>query len=500
MHRRLKDFLAGSAVTIALGLLWSLATPLMAVPDEPAHAIRAAAAAHGELVGTDSDVQRGAAEFDVPAGIAAAPTLSCMAFDPTVTADCQPDVADAASPLEPGASTAELNLPTYYLLVGWPTLLLGGEAGMWAMRFVSILLCGLAVGVAVMELRASVRSRWALTGLALGATPMTLWLVGSLNPNGLEWAAGVGLLATLVALGRTESSRAVLLQRLVTIVALAILLASGRTVTLAWLLIAVVAALVLAEPERLRSLLRRPAVLVAAGVAGLYAAACALWAVRPPEYDPYIVPVPGMGDTFWQGFRTIFEDSPTYWREMVGIFGWKDTQVPDVVVAAYAVAIGGMLVAAVALARGRRLLVLLALAAAVVLVPPVIQGLLVTDVGYMWQGRYMLPILGMLLVVAGMALDAAPASDALVRLQVVVVGMVALASAFTLVVVAQRFASGIDQGWRAFLLSPDWQPPIGTIGVLVGAVLVTGAAAVAVLRAGDGPRTVEVVRSRAAVR
>lgn len=500
MHRRIKDFVAGAAITVAVGLTWSLATPLMGVPDEPAHAIRAAAAAHGELVGVDHPDVLGSAEFDVPPGIAAAHGLACMAFDPTATADCQADVPDETAPLVAGSSTAELNLPTYYVLVGWPTLLLGGEAGLWAMRIVSILLCGLAVGVAVMELRSLTRSRWALTALAVSATPMTMWLVGSLNPNGLEWAAGLAVLTSLVALGRTDSTRRVLVQRLVAIVAAAILLVSGRPVTLAWLLVALVAALVLAEPDRLRALLRRPAVLVAVGVAGLYSAACALWAVRPPEYDDYVAPVPGIGESFSQGFQTIWRDTPFYWREMIGIFGWKDTAAPDIVVAAYAAAIGALVIAAVALARGRARLVLLGLVAVMLLTPPIIQGVLVGDVGYMWQGRYMLAILGMLLVVAGMVLDeTTPWPDAR-RLQTVVLAITATASAYALIVVAHRFSAGSDSGWRAFLTAPDWQPPLTTIGIVILALVTSAVAAIAILRAGDEPQPSVVVRSTASVR
>jgi hypothetical protein len=500
VQQRVRDLIAGTAIMFAVTLTWSLATPLMGVPDEPAHAVRAAAAAHGQLVGVDSQEHRGAVEFDVPPGIAESGALACMAFDPTVTADCQADVANEAAPLAVGSSTAELNLPTYYLLVGWPTLVLGGEAGMWAMRIVSALLCSLAVGVAVMELRTLTRSRWAITALAVSATPMVTWLAGSLNPNGLEWAAGLGLLATLLALGRTDGGRAVLLTRLATIVAMGVLLVSGRPVTLAWLLVAVVAGLVLADPSRLAALVRRPAVWVAVGIAGIYAAACALWAVRPPAYDPYVVPVPGMGESFGQGFRTIWADTGFYLRELVGIFGWKDTELPDVVAIGYAVVLGGIAIAAIALARGRMLAVLLALVAVLLLTPPIIQGVLVEDVGYMWQGRYMAAILGMLLLVAGVALDAAPPARELARIQVVVVLVTAAASAYTLLVVAQRFAAGTDRGWVAFLASPDWQPPLGTVGIAIAAAVVTGVAALAVLRAGDGPAVREVVRSQAAVR
>ncbi|MFC7431109.1 MULTISPECIES: DUF2142 domain-containing protein [unclassified Agrococcus] len=501
MQRRLKDFVAGAAVFFALAMTWSLATPLMGVPDEPAHAVRAAAAAHGQLTSVSSEVVPGTAEFDVPVGIAQANNLACMAFDPTLTAECQPDVPDEAQPLGAGTSTAGLNLPTYYVLVGWPTLLLGGEAGMWAMRIVSILLCSLAVGAAVMELRSAPRSRWALTGLALAATPMTLWLAGSLNPNGLEWAASAAALAALVAIARdADASRGVLVQRVAVVVAAAVLLVSARSITIAWLLVAIAAALALANAESLRAVVRRRTLWIGVAIGALYAGACALWIVRPPQYDSYVLPVPGIGETFAQGFSTVWRGTPFYWRQMVGVFGWNDTQAPDIVVAAYAAAIGALVLGAVALARMRTRLVLLGVVAVMLIVPPVVQGLLVTEVGYMWQGRYMLAILAMLLIVAGIALDEREPSLGAARLQGTLLVVAATASAFALLVMAQRFAAGTDQGWRVFLLDPSWQPPLGTIGVTILAALTTAAAVLALVRAGDGRTEPVVVRSTASVR
>src|SRR5437868_6439956 len=59
--------------------LWALATPLMAVPDEPAHAIRAAAVARGQLIGDLADAETFQYPVvQVPKYIADTPSLPCF--------------------------------------------------------------------------------------------------------------------------------------------------------------------------------------------------------------------------------------------------------------------------------------------------------------------------------------------------------------------------------------------------------------------------------------
>src|SRR4051794_34366630 len=43
-----------SVIFIVIGAVWSLSSPLMSVPDEPAHTIRAVSIAHGQLRGADA--------------------------------------------------------------------------------------------------------------------------------------------------------------------------------------------------------------------------------------------------------------------------------------------------------------------------------------------------------------------------------------------------------------------------------------------------------------
>lgn len=489
MRQRLRNFCIGTALAFAVLLGVAAGTPLMAVPDEPAHAVRAAAMAHGQMIGETVETGSSAVRFQVPEGIAAASGLACMAFDPRVTADCQADLPDDATPLVDGLSTAGLNLPTYYILVGWPALLDGGEAALWGMRIVSALLSALCIGVAVMEVRSATRSRWGLTAIALGATPMAVWLGGSLNPNGLEWSASLALLATLVSLGRQVSGTALLVGRLAVVLASSILLVSGRPVTLLWMLIAALAGLALAHRHVVGPVIRRWQTWVAIGACAAYAGLAALWTIRPPVYETTVTPVPGMGETFAQGFKSTWGSVVFYWRELVGIFGWKDTPAPDIVVVAYGAALVGFTAFALVAARGLARVALSGTIVSLLLVPPIIQGMLVTDVGYMWQGRYMLAVLGMILLVAGIVLDDRLPAGQGIGMQRFMLVVLAAAFLYTFVVVFHRFAVGDGEGWRVFLFDPSWSSPLGSFPTLALLSLAAVAVVAAVLVAGDGPRS-----------
>lgn len=489
MPTRARTFVVATLLAFATFGGWLATTPLMASPDEPAHVVRAAAAAYGQITGSDSDDVAGAAEVLVPIAAAEAEDLTCMAFNPTESGACQEPLAEGDGSLVPGATTAELNLPTYYVLVGWPMLLLDGEASLWAMRLVSALLCSLCVGVAAMELRSLPRSRWAMTGLVASATPMTVWLAGAVNPNALEWAASVALLALLLALGRTDASRGVTAMRLVLTVVMAALLVSGRPVTLAWLLLVVVAGLLLADPPRLSALLRRRTTWVAVAAAGVYAGLAAWWSVAiPPRYDDYAPPAPGIGQPFADGFRLVWSDTVYYWRELVGVFGWKDTNVPEISAVGYGVVLLGIVLAAAALTRGRTRIALIGATLSMVLAPAILQGLLVTEVGYIWQGRYMVAVLGVLLVIAGVALDELPAASAAARLQAMALLVCAAASLWTFMTVVRRFTTGDDVGFAQAYLEPEWTPLLGTFGTTALVAVCLVATTLVLLRAGDAPR------------
>ena len=76
----------------ALTVLWSLASPLMSVPDEPAHTVKAAAVARGELLGETDGAQGSAMTVTVPEYIAATHEQTCYKHQRQIPASCAPGV------------------------------------------------------------------------------------------------------------------------------------------------------------------------------------------------------------------------------------------------------------------------------------------------------------------------------------------------------------------------------------------------------------------------
>lgn len=186
---------------------WSLATPLFGSPDEPAHVIKAAAVARGQLL-----PPRGSGPVPVvrvPVVFEKSPAYpACFAFRPDTTADCSIEFTGPAS--EAGVGTpAGRYPPLYYALVGLPSRAFPSAVGVYLMRFVSGLVCAGFLAGAVTAAAAANRLRPLVIGVAVATTPMVLFLSGMVNPNSLEIAAALCLWVCGLALASETPDRAV---------------------------------------------------------------------------------------------------------------------------------------------------------------------------------------------------------------------------------------------------------------------------------------------------
>lgn len=456
----LKVFTVAFAVLLGLSVSWAFASPLMSVPDEPAHTIHAAAVVRGELTGSPSDVQAGAADVDVPAYVAETSGLACFAFNPSIPASCQGDVIDSTSPKEATTSAGSYN-PLYYVIVGLPSLVLSGESAFYAMRILSAALSSAILALAVVAISQLRVRAWTYVALAVATTPMVLFIMGSINPSGMEITSAIMLFCWLSLLSRRRED-GLPTHRIVMVVVAAVILANTRSIGLLWLLLIVIATL--ADWSLLRELARRRAFWIGTGVIGLGAAAGLLWTVTSQSLSPG-VPYVGAGSSFASGFNRMifitFENGQGY----IGLFGWIDTPAPATTVILWSFALLTLIVAALFFGRGRARFGVVILSVAMILVPPIIQGFAVTDYGYIWQARYILAILTTLIVAAGMALDEAfPVSTRQRQTaRLVTVGLIALAvlHVHTFVWVFRRYVTGLQDGvgWRAMVTNPAWQPP-----------------------------------------
>jgi hypothetical protein len=471
-----------------VGASWALATPLMGAPDEPSHAVKAAAVVRGQLGGTpDPDYDGRAAPGQktlvrVPETFASLdPLPGCYAFSPRQPADCAPPVTGDPDRTAVVGTLSGRYPPLYFALTGWPTLVSPEEPGLYAVRVVS---AGLAAALLAWGLHLLLRTpspRWALLGAAAALPPMVGFLLGTVNPSALEVAAAFCAWCALLPVA-LQPDPAQLRVRVLTAGGALVLMLGVRASApvLAALLVLTVAAL--APWRLLRDLVRRPVVLAGGALVLLAVVGATAWVVlagtlagptgRWPQYaDPAVAA------------REAAARTPDYLRQMVGVFGWLDAPAPLLTPAVWAVAVGGLLVAALVAGGARARAVLLGVVAVGLVLPVAAQVPQAGDIGLIWQGRYLLPFaVGLPLACALVAARRWPGGPG--RAGGVVVAALLLAHGTALHAAVLRATVGA--GGDVLLRDPAWQPPGGPWLVQAGAAAGLLAATALLARAASG--------------
>lgn len=479
-HTWLTGLLVWAGLALA-GLAWAVSTPLGGSPDEPAHIIKAAAVAHGELLGGSTAVQN-TTRVTVPADIASANSWPCFAFQSDAVAACQKPMNDSATPTSAKTSAGLYN-PTYYAMVGWPSLLTSNaKLTVLSMRAVSVLLCTFFLAVAfVGVMRFPNRVVGGVAFLA-AVTPMVLFLCSAVNPNGLEICTGAALLACLLVLVRAPRPVRTGPYLVLTLVSGAIL-ANTRGLSPLWMAIIAVLALLAASPHRLAPLFRRVSTwLVLAGLAASVAAA-GVWILQTNTLNS-MGTYPGAGTTTpGEAFVTMLFRS--FNPGLVGVFGWLDTFPPGAVTALWSTLAFGLVLVAFVVGRGRELWALVVAGVGVIVVPAVVQAASVEKSGYIWQGRYALVAYVAAILLAGVVVAGwtrrrgIGAGERLTgRIVALAAVLVVAGQLCALAYTIKRYAVGTSAEWDAFVLHSKWAPPGGTVlwlvVALVGLVIVCG--------------------------
>lgn len=472
-----------AAAFVALGLLWALATPLMDSPDEPTHALRAASVWEGTLHGTDQVIHRppsatGSVETGTltqvrgPKAYVDLQTIpDCYKIKDSVPATCAPPVSTDRT-IVPAATYVGTYQPTYYVLVGWPTRLLGPYRALYAMRAISALLGGVLLGLGVASAHRAARSPFAVVGAALAATPQALFLIGTINPSGLEIAAAFATWLGLIELvGRPgRPSRALVAQ----VAATASLFALTRPLSPVFLMILVgVVGLATLDRSRWRELAGNRGVRFGAGVVVLATAASGIWVLSMHAYDAFTgISIPGLTaggaareHLHMLGFRT---------QQMIGYFGNVDAPLPDTVVWLWVGATGLLVAASLLVGRWRQRLAVGGLVAAVMVIPLASEMTKAATYGFIWQGRYSLPLaVGVPILAGWVVADRWNAARVTSRRTIAGVVAVAVATAQVVAHVAfmTRVVIGIPNPWWRYLTNAGWRPPLPVWVLLVWAIV-----------------------------
>jgi hypothetical protein len=478
------------AAFLLLGSAWLVGNPPGAAPDEPAHYLKALAAGRGELylgrrppppadVESLSPARRWLATnyrlVRVPAGLDPTP-LGCNAFRFEVSAACL-DAPRSDGVQEAGTSVGPYQPFTYVL----PGLLMRfasepgtatrlGRLGFW---FVSAVLLGLAVFL----VWSPADGGWSLVGLVVATTPMVVFMTSVLSANGLEIAAGLCFGAALLRLGRPLPPPG---WAWAAAGGSGVALALSRVTGVVWLGLIAVAVATLVGRSEARAAVRRGGrrALAAAVAVGSAVVATVAWevAVQPR-------PRRGLGAAV-RGLPEELGELPDTYRQVIGFFGWLDAPLPREAFWAWTGLLLALLLLALVVGSRRQRLV----------VGGLVVGSVVTTValatanrptGFPIQGRYVLPFLTVVPLVAGEIVRANRERLPEVVRQLAVPSFVAVAAAaqagawyFN----GRRQAVGTD-GPRWFIGREEWSPPLGWVPwmvvTLVAAALLVAAAVLA---------------------
>lgn len=480
LSRRRRWLVCVATLFVAFGA-WSIASPLMAPPDEAAHLFKAAAVAHGQLFGTPGPPLPGGGAnpslyVQVPGSFANAETLwPCYTFHLDRSAACAPDLHGPSSALVTASTYVGRYPPLYYLLVGWPSRLYPSAAGVYLIRLVSALLSALFVASALESARSMAGSRLMVLGVALAVTPMVLYLGATINPNGLEVTAALCLWASALALA-LDDRPAIDRRALARAGIAAAVLVQMRGLSPLWLALIAVSVLALARRARIMLVLRDRAARWWLALVGLSSAFALWWIVHfqtlvqiggqtPPA--PPSTTVPHL-------VTIAFGFADTYVRGMIGLLGHPDIQgPPSLVLYLWLTALALLVGLSLVLGRRREAWVLGAVVVAVVVIPTAFDAAVATRYGFMWQGRYTLPLAVGMPILAGASLrDVTLSSPAAGRLRILLPAGLGLAQAAMFLWGLWRYSVGETPPGRPYHFSLDvfsgtWQPPFGSFGIFL---------------------------------
>ena len=465
------------AMFAGVGALWAFSTPLMAAPDEPSHVINAAAVVRGEFLERRATVVGPHLILTnffvrVPASLAATRQIAvCFAFRPSVSAGCAPRIGDRTTVVT-GSTRAGAYPPLYYLLVGWPSLILHPRAAVYAMRLCSVLVAAAFLATAWTSARSLTRSSILVVAVALALTPMTFFLVGSVNPSGMEIAAGLATwLTVLDLLSRSGPAPS----RLIVWAALSAgTFAAARPLgPLLCVVTVMTVAAAAGSRHRLAEVASDRRVRWATAAVGTALIGSVIWIVESRVSSTVVgLPIPGLTR------RTALAHSvgvlPEQARQMVGVFGWLDTYPPHWLWWAWGAAAVLLVAAALIVGTWRHRLILLGAVAATLTLTAMGNALNAPKYGYGWQGRYTLPLAVGILILAGWVLSKrGPSSLWLERSATVgTVAGVTVGQFVAHSIAMDRNVVGLPSSFLGYVGGHGWSPPLRPATMLILAIAV----------------------------
>lgn len=477
-------WLAVFALLSTIGLVWTLAMPLYAGPDEEAHVVRAVSLARGQFVGEDKGDGTGQLWVMIP-GVYGSDQTDCFKFKPSKSAACQNFDNNVAERMQPSA--AGRYPPGYYLLVGLGSLVSPTAGGMYLMRLLGALVSAAVFASAVLTLDGAGDRRLGGLGLMVALTPMMFFVMGIVNPSTPEVAGGVAVWVSgyvLVTGSRNGVDQRVLARFGVG----ALLLVLARTTGPLWLALAVVLLFFLATGSALRTLVGSKRVW-AWGAAIVVATIGQLAWIRSANPlgtpDPERAKVGSFGDFFRFGIGNSW---PGNELQMIGSFGWLDTAAPQLTYVIWTVAVGLLVIMCLSWAKIRSMVVLIVILVLTVALPAAVDAAQAADRGYIWQGRYTLPLAVAIPILSALIIgERGRGMWRGTRFFGIMAVLLFIAQELALWQTLRRFAVGSEGVLLSFWTAPEWSPPVSPLILLSLFALTYGALAFVLVGGGDPP-------------
>ncbi len=465
---------------------WAIAAPYEGTPDEIDHAKRAAGVVSGQIAPKPEAVKAGSGALQtVPRGLIR-DDASCWIHKSAVPVGCARGPGNDRT-LVATPSGAGRYPPLYYAAVGLPLRLWPGYPGLILARLIGAALASALMAAIFAALWRWSRHRLMVGGVLLAFTPIASELCGSVNPNGLEIVAGIGVFVAGLPLfaayrwkaGEPDPDWD---RRLLALFGIsAIVLVTMRTSGPPWLLVALAMLLAPYRPRLFLALWHhRAARAWSAGVAAAFLAAV-VWTfvMKGTNFGDYRSPQQfGKGQIAW-----LVADRWRGWLdEAVGVLAFLDARMPSWAYLIWESLAALVLIGAFIATRGiDRWRVVLASALAV-LVPSALQASGANSTGFITQGRYVLPLLVGVVLIAVDVMERRVGAIHARSLTRVCVALLLPIQLLALLVTMMRYQQGIPTYPSVSQLNPSkgsWHPVLGSwLPVLVE---VAGLVVVAVL-------------------
>jgi len=456
------------AVTFLNFAVWSLATPLFASPDEPTQVVHAAAAVRGEFVGrTIKSASNAMTRVTIPEVFAAGyPYTTCFMGHDTVPASCAPALSTSTKVVNTATYVGRYP-PLYYLIVGLPSLVTVSKAAIYMMRLVSALLDAVLVSLALLAVAVWSRRRLLLVGVMVAATPTVWFLGGVVNPSGFEICAAICLWSSGLVLALEHADHPPPGLVAIVVAATATLLLA-RPLSPLWVAIIGILLVLLGGWRAVVGISRSHVMRWSIGPSVACGIFVVVWIISQHSLDllPAGVPVPA-NETRSHLVATIFGYTGVWIQQLIGVFGWLDTNSPLLTYFVWFAVIGFVVVLAFACASTRQLGVLVLLGSGILVVPVAIAYSQSHRLGVAWQGRDILPLaVGIPLMAVALFEESEVLGPRRCRVATILCVGMGVADVAAFVEALRRYTVGVT-GPLDFLKG-TWHPPLGSLTVAAG--------------------------------